>query len=759
MLKLLQQIIQEVNSASSIYSALDIVVERITEELDTAACSVLLYNETQSEFVLMATRGLKADAIGRATVPMGEGLISVVAERGEPVKVQDYNENPHNYPVYGAGEQSYNIFLGVPIQYRRRNLGVLVVEDAGDRDYDESEEAFLLTLATQLAVVIAEAEAKGALSFSIDKSKYRLPESLRGVPSASGVALGEAWVVYPRANLSAVPMQQADDVEEELELFETALEKTRNEVKVLARRLSGELSEDEQALFEAYLKMLEGDSMVAAVSDMIRKKGVTAQSAIATVFQEHIRLFKNMDNDYLQERAQDIDDLGRRLLSNLQEDEEDHAFEYPDKIVLVGEEISPTQLAEIPPENIVAVVSGSGSVNSHIAILARAMGLPSVMGVNELPLARLDGVTMIVDGYLGQVYLDPGEHVLEEFKSLAAEEAALEEELEALRGLPTETQDGYKVSLYVNAGLVADIGRSITVGAEGVGLYRTEVPFLTRDRFPSGEEQRVIYRQLLNVFAPKPVIIRCLDIGGDKSLPYFPIQEDNPFLGWRGIRVLLEQPEIFLSQLRAMLRASEGYSNLSIMLPMITDVMEVEEAVSLIQKTYRELVEEEGLKIIMPRIGVMAEVPSVVYEARNIARLVDFISVGSNDLTQYILAVDRNNPRVAGLYDALHPAVLKALKQIVEGVHEEGKLVSICGEMAADPMATLLLLGMGFDMLSVNSPMYTRIKWVVRKFTMTRARKILSEVLDMRTASEVRRHLEFALEEQGLGGLIRAGRH
>jgi len=758
MLKLLQHIIQEVNEANSIYAALDVVVEHVVTALDTQACSILLFNEKKEEFVLFATRGLKQDAVGKLHVPMGQGLVSVVAERGEPVKVLDTTNDPQNYAVYGAGEHSYTVFLGVPIQYRRRTLGVLVVEDEAGRDYEESEEAFLLTLATQLAVVVAEAESRGDLSFTV-KSARALPPSLRGVPSAWGVALGEALVVYPKANLSAVPRQQADDTQEELQLFETALEKTRNEVRVLGKRLAKELSEDEHALFEAYIKMLDGDTIVTAVRDAIRKQGLTAQSAIADVFQEHIRLFRTMDNDYLKERAQDIDDLGRRLLGNLQEDEEELSIEYPDQVVLVGDNMTATQLAEIPQEKIVAVVSGTGSANSHIAILARAMGVPSVMGVSELPLFKLDGVRMIVDGYLGQVYLDPDDSVLKEFKALAAEEEALEQELETFRDLPTETEDGHRVSLYVNAGLVADISRSITVGAEGVGLYRTEVPFMTRDRFPSSEEQRVIYRQLLNVFAPKPVIIRCLDIGGDKSLPYFPIEEENPFLGWRGIRVLLEQPEIFLSQLRAMLRASEGFENMRIMLPMISDVTEVEEAMALIKKTYQELKHEEGLDIVMPKVGVMVEVPSAIYEAKNIAKLVDFLSVGSNDLTQYILAVDRNNPRVANLYDALHPSVLKALKQLVESVHEEGKLVSICGEMAADPMATLVLLGMGFDMLSVNAPMYTRIKWVIRKFTLTRARKVLSEVLAMRTAAEVRRHLEFTLEEHGLGGLIRAGRH
>jgi phosphotransferase system enzyme I (PtsP) len=278
-----------------------------------------------------------------------------------------------------------------------------------------------------------------------------------------------------------------------------------------------------------------------------------------------------------------------------------------------------------------------------------------------------------------------------------------------------------------------------------------------RDRFPSGEEQRIIYRQLLASFAPRPVIIRTLDVGGDKPLPYFPVVEDNPSLGWRGIRITLDHPEIFLSQIRAMMRASEGLNNLRIMLPMITDVTEVDEALRLLRKAYTE-VRDEGYDTEMPQIGVMIEVPSAVYQARALAKRVDFLSVGSNDLTQYLLAVDRNNPRVANLYDALHPAVLRALIQVVENGHQEGKHVSICGEMAGDPVASMVLLAIGFDSLSMNASSVGRIRWIVRHVTKKKAAKLLHEVLSMESAVMIRCHLELALERAGLGKLIRAGR-
>jgi phosphotransferase system enzyme I (PtsP) len=308
--------------------------------------------------------------------------------------------------------------------------------------------------------------------------------------------------------------------------------------------------------------------------------------------------------------------------------------------------------------------------------------------------------------------------------------------------------------LLVNTGLGGEVSLSLAAGAEGVGLYRTETPFLMRDRFPSGEEQRVIYRQLLVSFAPRPVTMRMLDIGGDKSLSYFPVKEDNPFLGWRGIRITLDHPEIFLTQARAMLRASQDYNNLRIMLPMITDVREIDEALRLLKKAFSDVC-EEGFKIKMPEIGVMIEVPSAVYQASAIAKRVDFLSVGSNDLTQYILAVDRNNAQVANLYDSLHPAVLQALLQAVIGGHAEGKHVSICGEMAGDPFAVMLLVAMGFDSLSMSASSLARVKWVIREFTLEKAQQLLQAVLTMENPAEVRAHIEQVLQAEGLGSLIR----
>ena len=476
------------------------------------------------------------------------------------------------------------------------------------------------------------------------------------------------------------------------------------------------------------------------------------------MIKKHVRHFEALEDDYLRERAMDFRDLGRRVLSHLQ-DRQQPIPQYPDRTILVGEEVTPAALAEVPEGHLVGMVSIRGSSNSHVAILARALGIPAVMGVDGLAVTNgsIEGREIIVDGYYGQVYISPSAEIRREFILLAEEERELDTNLADLHGLPAITPDGHMMAMFVNTGLPADAGLSLSVGAEGVGLYRTEVPFMTRDRFPAEEEQRIIYRQLLNAFSPLPVIMRTLDIGGDKSLPYFPIVENNPFLGWRGIRITLDHPELFLVQLRAMLKASEGFDNLRIMLPMVTTITELNDALELVEQAYQE-VSEEGLVIKKPPIGVMIEVPAAVYQVRCFAKRVDFLSVGSNDLTQYLLAVDRNNARVASLYDSLHPAVIRALMQVVDGARLEGKQVSICGEMASDPASVILLLAMGFHALSMSSVALSRVKWVIRNMPVWRARELLEEILQLDEPMRIRFQLERALEDYGLGGLIRAGK-
>jgi phosphotransferase system enzyme I (PtsP) len=381
------------------------------------------------------------------------------------------------------------------------------------------------------------------------------------------------------------------------------------------------------------------------------------------------------------------------------------------------------------------------------------MGVPTVMGAVDLPYTRLQDREVIIDGYNGTVHLNPLPEIKQRFQEVVDEDTALSRDLEALRDEPCVTLDGHRTPLWVNTGLMADVTRSLEQGAEGVGLYRTEVPFLLRDRFPSEEEQRQIYREQLEAFSPKPVTMRTLDIGGDKALPYFPIEEDNPFLGWRGIRVTLDHPEIFLAQVRAMLKANEGLGNLRIMLPMVCNVSELDEAMDLIHRSHREL-RQDGLTGDLPPIGVMVEVPAAVYQARALARRADFLSVGSNDLTQYLLAVDRNNARVADLYHSLHPAVLQALLEVAAASRDEDVPIGICGELAGDPGGAVLLLAMGYDVLSMNATSLPKVKKALRNVQLSEARQLLEEVMEMAYVGDINKRLEEFLTEHGMEKFI-----
>lgn len=758
MLDTLRRIIQEVNAAPDLNRALGIIVSRVKRAMATDVCSVYLTDYEAKVNVLRATDGLDVDSVGKVQLGIEEGLIGLVTSKAEPVNLHDAACHPAYRYIPETNEQPFHGFLGVPIIQYRKVLGVLVVQKREPHRFDEDAVSSLITLAAQLSGSITHAQVSSDIDDSEHDQSQPLSHFLRGRPGSPGVAFGRAVVVYPPADLGAIPDRRAEDVEEEARRFQQAVDEVIEELGHLQSTMkAAQLPEEDQALFEAYRMMLSSDSLVINALDHIRN-GNWAPGALRETIEDHAKVFDDMDDDYMRERASDIRDLGRRILMCLQaQDGKRPQLEYPDNTILVGEELSAMQLAEVPPERLKGLISTHGSGSSHVAILARALGVSAVMGVSDMPVGRMDGREVVVDGYRGRVYISPPAAVREDYLRIAREEEALNEDLKSLTDLPAETSDGHRVDMFLNAGLLADITPSLHAGCDGIGLYRTEYPFMIRDRFPSEEAQYSVYRKILEAFAPQPVALRTLDIGGDKALPYFPVTEDNPFLGWRGIRITLDHPEIFLVQLRAMLRAAEGLDNLNILFPMIGDVGQLDEALALMQQAYHELL-EEGFEVPMPKVGAMIEVPSAVYQADALARRVDFLSIGSNDLTQYLLAVDRNNARVAELFDSLHPAVLRALIQVVDGANRHNTKVSVCGEMAGEPASALLLLGMGIDSLSMNVGAVPRIKWLIRSFSRTQAEELLSEALTMEDTHSIRKLVNAALDEAGLGGLIRPGR-
>ena len=754
MLEVLRRVVQEVNGAADFFEALHIIVTRVKAALEIDVCSIYLKSPQSGRLVLMASEGLRSESVGQVEMDPSEGLVGLVASRAEPVNLDSAQDHPRFRYFPETGEEHFLAFLGVPIIHQRSLLGVLVVQQHQARKFDDEHVSFLITLAAQLAGAIAYAEFNDEISSETPLIGHVNVEAT-GIAGSPGVAIGRAVVAYRLADLDSIPDREGSGVEGELEHFKQAVVETRTEIEDLKQRMGEALGPDEQVLFDAYLMLLGSDSLVHKTEARIRN-GQWAPAALRDTVRESVRVFEDMEDPYLRERAADVRDLGRRVLSHLLPADRSQD-EFPEGGILVGDDLTASHLAEVPIERLGAMVSAKGTGSSHIAILARALNIPAVMGVSELPVGRLEGREILVDGYRGRLFVNPNAELRAEFERLVREERELAEDLRALAKDPAETRDGVAVPVLANSGLLADIKPSLESGAEGVGLYRTEVPFMIRDRFPGEDEQVQLYEQVLASFDPMPVTLRTLDIGGDKALPYFPVKEDNPFLGWRGIRISLDHPEIFLTQLRAMLKASRSHDNLQILFPMISALDELKGAMTLLNRAREELL-DEGYMIPMPKVGVMIEVPAAVYMCETLARRVDFLSVGTNDLVQYLLAVDRNNARVASLYDTLHPACIRALETITEGSHRAGKPVSVCGEMAADPAAVILLVGMGIDSLSVSVSAIPRVKWVIRSFSIDRAEALLAQCRLLENAEQIRSLLNNALVQAGLGGLVRAGK-
>ena len=751
----LRDIIQDVNDAPGLEQALNIVVQRTREVMRADAVSVYFRDEKTSQLVLMATHGLNQHAIGKIRFNLDEGLVGLVLNHAEPVNIKDAHTHPNYRFVTETGEAPFHGFLGVPIIQHRHVLGVLVIRQTKQRHFSANDETFLVTLAAQLAGAISYAEKMGELNNLLDGVGGN-SFNMKGLSGSPGIAIGEALVVYPPANLDAVPDNaiSEDEIDEHVNAFIHAVNNVEHEFKELSRRMKGAISNEELALFDVFALTLKSDSLIDATINRINT-GQWAQGALRETIADHVKQFDTMDDAYLRERAVDIKDLGRRILMHLQA-QQTSAQKISGPVVLVGEEVTVSQFAEVPLQYLVAIISTRGSSLSHVAILSHALGIPSVMGLDNLPVSRIKGQEIIVDGSGGQIYVKPSQAVLDEYHRLISEEKAFDEELKELIDKPSETLDGFHIPLHVNTGLLSDISPSLQSGAEGVGLYRTEIPFLMRDSFPGENEQAQIYRQVLQDFSPRPVTFRTLDIGGDKALPYFPVVENNPFLGWRGIRIMLDHPEIFLTQIRAILKVNIYKNNLRLMLPMISDISEVDEAIGLIKKAYKELT-DEGMDIPYPAIGLMIEVPSAVYQMDAFAKRVDFFSVGSNDLTQYLLAVDRNNKQVANLYNCLHPSVLNSIQHIVTIAKKNNKPTSVCGEMAGDPASALALVGIGVDSLSMSVSSLLRVKLALRSFTLNQLEHLCSKALEMENVEDIHLLFNDALDHAGIGGLVRAG--
>ena len=751
-MELWQSFIQSIDKSLSLEENLHNLAEDIIATLNVKACNIFL-KDSASIFTLAATTltpllsglihiHIKHDAVGQAIL------------REEMVLIEDIYQYEIPTTLSAFSREKLRCLLCAPIIHKGNVIGVIAVQSNDKKKLSESLQTTLVTLCLNISDLLTSFIEKGSINQLISAgSPKNSTLSLAGKAVTTGTAIGHVTLKYNILDLADIPDKTTQD-DNELEQFNFALNTVKSSIKIMLERIYKQASENEAALFDAYLQILESNSYSGKIIELIQS-GCWIQTAIKTVTEQQVNKFNNMTDPYLQARASDIKDLSQRILIQLQQSQPVKQ-NYPSNTILIAHEVTPSMVAEIPKGRLKAIISEKGTETSHASILARALGIPFMINVASLPTHYLEGKLVIVDAYISKLYVNPHQGLLISYQRLIKSEKEKESMLQEITTLPSTTTDQHTIDIQSNVGFIADLDIAIEKGSTGIGLYRTEIPFMIRDKFPSEDEQRIIYSQFLKAFPKNKVTMRTLDVGSDKALPYFSEQEENPALGWRGIRMLLDHTNIFLIQIRAMLRASEKLNNLRILLPMVTDITEIKEAISLIKRARKELL-EDGFHIKLPEIGIMIEVPSIIFELEHILKHINFISVGTNDLAQYILAIDRNNQKVSHLYSQLHPAIIKALYQISIQTKQQNIHSSICGELAGNPLATPILIGMGYKSLSMNPVNILKSKWITRNISYQKCQNALEQTLKLNTKHEVETYLTNFLIENNLGNMIRAG--
>jgi phosphotransferase system enzyme I (PtsP) len=753
---LLEDISRIVVSSHDLHETLDHITDLLAERLGVEVCSIYLCED--GELVLRSTRGLRPGAVGSVRMAPDEGLTGLTFETGEPVNVERAEEHPRYKFFPGIGEEVFASYLGVPLIHRKRPIGVLTVQTVAPRSFSSDEVRLLVTTASQVSTVIAHARLLDTQAHRAESGRRRgSPESfLRGIGVSPGTAYGAGFVVTEDLGLERGAEVASGSAGDELERFARALARSIEDVEQLRDEVTHALSEEDGAIFHAHLLMLEDRGLQDKVRTRVTA-GASAAQAVTDVARDYIDAFVRLEDPYLRERAADVRDVAHRLLQHLREDGEGtEPVSFAEPTVVIAHDLTPSQFVRLFQPNLVGVAVVAGGRNSHTAILCRSAGIPAVVGL-PAALPRLEpGQDVILDGNAGIIYLSPGEAVVHEYRRLAADSSRLDAELRAHAAEPAITRDGLSVRLLGNAALLSDIPKILAAGGEGVGLYRTEFPFLIRSTFPDEGEQLQIYGKILAALGGRVATLRTLDVGGDKTLPYLPIpREDNPHLGWRSIRVSLEMEEPFRIQIRALLRASL-LGPVRIVFPMISTVEEMKRAREIVNQE-RVALTARGIEIPPVPVGAMIEVPSAALSVNRLAPLADFFSIGTNDLVQYLLAVDRANRRVAHLYDPLHPTVLDVIGRVVEAAAAVDRPVSVCGEMASRVLGAAALLALGVEELSLSPGTLPRVRRFVQTAQAAGLRALAPELRAASGVPDVRRLLQDALRSQDVPETLLAG--
>jgi len=717
------------------------IVSRIAFRFNVDVCSIYLIDKETSQLVLRATHGLNKKVVNQLTMSINEGLTGWVIERMEPV----FTTNPEKHPRFKyykeSGEEIYQTYLGIPLVYRNAPHGVMVIQTKSIDAISNNDIPVFSTIAIQISTAVVYSgllERKQSQQHKKSKKEF----ILHGIAVSPGIAKGYVHYYGEKFGFYMVDYEETDNIQYEIDQLEMAFSKAMAEIKNMAARVK-DMSGQDDAILEAHIMMLNDPSFKKKVNSRI-KKGVRAASSLKSVVTEYLDVFSQMEDQYIKERGADLEDIGRRVLRHLLGVQSSVIGTLSKDTILITSDLSPIDLVSMKQNRLKAIVLSRGGRTSHTVILAASFEIPMVIGVRDIFDTVKEEDYIIVDGYAGLVFKNPPEAIIEEYDHIIKVKS---EKSQQVIQLPAITKDNFRVFTGANIGMIPDLALMERKGADLIGLYRTEFPFLVRRELPSEEEQFETYQSIILGAKGRPVTIRTLDIGGDKFLSYLDYpKEDNPFLGWRSIRVSLEMKDIFRTQIRAILRAACS-GDTRILFPMISSIDEIRQIIDIMNEEKQKLHNEKiDFDPEIP-LGIMVEVPGIVRILDRAIQYVDFVSVGTNDLIQYMLAVDRNNQKVAGLYDPFHPSIIEVIRDVARVCQKAGKPVSICGESASNIFCAYLFIGMKINILSMNPASVPEIKKMICEINQKDAQKNLEKVLQMEDAKKIKEYLECVLWE------------
>ena len=743
LLRRLREVMAEPVSAQA---RLDKIVTVIAANMVAEVCSFYVMR-ADNTLELFATEGLKREAVHMTTMKAGEGLVGLIARQAEPLNVQDAQHHPAFSYRPETGEEIYQSFLGVPVLRSGNTLGVLVVQNRAHRLYTDEEVEALQTTAMVLAEIIAAGELKSLARPGTDIAFTR-SLALTGQPLSDGVGLGYAVMHEPRVVISNLI---ADDTAKEQKRIDEAVADLRASIDQLVDRGDVLHGGEHREVLETYRMFANDPGWTRRLREAVQT-GLTAEAAVERVQSDNRARMLRQTDPYLRERLHDLDELANRLLHRLLgRDLIDGRVILPDNAILIARSMGPAALLDYDRSKLRGLVLEEGGPTSHIAIVARALGIPAVGTVENITGLVEAGDAIIVDGGAAQVQVRPQPDIEDAYKEKARLRARRQEQYRSLRDVPSVTKDGVAITLNLNAGLMIDLPHVEDTGADGIGLFRTELQFMVSSRMPKASEQVNFYRTVLEATHNKPVTFRTLDIGGDKILPYLRTgEEENPALGWRAIRIGLDRPGLLRAQIRAMLKAAQGH-DLRVMFPMVATVKEFERAKAIVERECHHLQTYDHRLPQSISLGVMVEVPSLLFEIDELAARADFMSVGSNDLMQFFFAADRENPMIADRFDPLCPSSLRALKKIVSAGAKANIPVTLCGELGGKPLEAMTLLGLGYRSLSMSPASIGPVKAMLLELEVRELEREMSDWLnDPKGNWTLRNELQGFAEKHGV---------